>query len=149
MLPLVVSTIDIVLFPPKTPIVSSPAPPEMKLYPPVANKSSTIKKLKSGGISKKDQQHFLEFKRQQYLYSKAVMEEFGEGSVKALWWNMFKDRDWIKIPFNKTEYQEAQNWALDTIHLIENETEWLPNTSNNNWFYCVNLCGINCCEYRP
>lgn len=110
------------------------------------HKSSIIKKLKSGKISKSDQNHFLEFKRQQYLYCKAVLEEYGVGSVKELWWNMFRQRDWIKIPFNQDEYQEAQDWALDTIHRIENETEWLPNPS---FFYCNNLCSISGCPYKP
>lgn len=110
------------------------------------HKSSTIKLLKNGDISKSDQDHFLAFKRQQYLYSKAIIEEFGEGFVKELWWNMFKDRKWIKIPFNTDEYHEAQDWALDTIHRIEKETEWLPNPQ---MFYCNYLCGVNGCEYKP
>ena len=110
------------------------------------HKSSTIKKLKSGKISKSDQAHFLAFCRQQYLYSKAVMEEFGDGCVKELWWNMFKDQDWIKIPFDRDEYQEAQTWALDTIHRIERETEWMPNPES---FYCWNLCGLQYCDYKP
>lgn len=110
------------------------------------HKSSTIKKLRNGNISKSDQEHFLSFKRQQYLYSKAVIEEFGEGTIKELWWNMFKDRDWIKIPFNIDEYHEAQEWALNTIHEIENEIEWPPNP---DFFYCNYLCGVNGCEYKP
>jgi len=110
------------------------------------HKSSMIKKLKSGKISKGDQEHFLAFKRQQYLYSKAIIEEYGEGSIKELWWNMFRQHDWIKIPFDYMEYQEAQNWALDTIHKIENEIEWLPNP---DFFYCNYLCGLNGCEYKP
>lgn len=110
------------------------------------HKSSTIKKLRSGKISKSDYKHFLEFRRQQYLYAKAIIEEFGEGSVKELWWNMFKDRDWIKIPFDQNEFQEAQDWALDTIHRIENETEWLPKP---DFWYCNYLCGMTWCEYKP
>lgn len=110
------------------------------------HKSSSIKVLKSGKISKSDQGHFLAFKRQQYLYSKAVIEEFGIGSVKELWWNMFKDHNWIKIPFDEKEYLEAQEWALDTIHRIENETEWLPRPE---FFYCHYLCGMQGCEYKP
>ena len=111
------------------------------------HKTSIIKKLKSGAISKSDREHFLAFKRQQYLYSKAILEEFGEGSVKELWWNMIRQKEWIKIPFNKDEYQEAQDWALETIHKIENETEWLP--SPQMW-YCNYLCGqSDCCPYKP
>lgn len=110
------------------------------------HKSSIIHKLKSGKISKSDQEHFLAFQRQQYLYSKAVLEEYGEGSIKALCWNMFRQRDWIQIPFKQEEYQEAQDWALETIHKIESETEWLPNPS---YFYCWNLCSCQGCEYKP
>ena len=110
------------------------------------HKSASIKILKSGAISKSDQHHFLEFKRQQYLYAKAIIEEFGEGCVKELWWNMFKDQKWIKIPFNLDEYQEAQQWALDTIHRIEKETEWLPNPE---MWYCNYLCGQSGgCPYK-
>ena len=110
------------------------------------HKSSSIKILKNGNVSKSDQEHFLAFKRQQYLYAKAILEEFGEGSVKELWWNMFKDQNWIKIPFDNEEYLEAQKWALDTIHKIENETEWPPNP---NMWYCNYLCGQSCgCPYR-
>jgi hypothetical protein len=121
------------------------------------HKSSSIKILKSGKISKSDQQHFLEFRRQQYLYSKAVIEEFGEGSVKELWWNMFRDHNWIKIAFNQEEYLEAQDWALDVIHRVENETEWEPREDmmkameEIKWpgFYCMNLCCIRSkCPYR-
>ena len=110
------------------------------------HKTSVIKRLKSGAISKPDQDHFLAFQRQQYLYSKPVMEEFGDGCIKELWWNMVRQRDWIKIPFSNDEYEEAQKWALDTIHRIEKETEWLPNPS---MWYCNYLCGVSgYCQYK-
>lgn len=110
------------------------------------HKSSNIKVLKSGKISKSDQEHFLSFKRQQYLYCLPIIEEYGKGCVKELWWNMFKDGDWIKIPFDEKEYQETLEWTLDTIHRIEKETEWLPNPQ---YFYCWNLCSCIGCEYKP
>lgn len=110
------------------------------------HKSSTIKKLKSGKISKSDEEHFLAFKRQQYLYCKPIIEQYGEDCIKELWWNMFKDHDWIKIPFDQKEYEEAQIWAIDTIHRIEKEVEWLP--SPDMW-YCNFLCGqSDCCPYK-
>lgn len=110
------------------------------------HKSASIKILKSGKISKSDQLHFLEFKRQLYLYSKAVMAEYGQ--VDYLEWNMFKDQNNIKIPWDKEEYEEAIQWALDTIHKIEQEEEW---RANPDWYYCHNLCGqrFNACPYKP
>ena len=53
----------------------------------VDHKSASIKILKNGNISKSDQQHFLEFKRQLYLYSIPIIKEYG--GVSKLKWNMF------------------------------------------------------------
>lgn len=109
------------------------------------HKSASLKILKSGKISKSDQAHFLEFKRQLYLYSKAVIEEYGK--VDFLEWNMFKDQNDIRIPWDEKEYNEALTWAEDTIHAIENEIEWRPNPS---YYYCNNLCSqrFNACPYK-
>lgn len=112
----------------------------------IDHKSSTIRKLKNNKISKSDQAHFLAFKRQQYLYCIPLIEKYGEGCIKELRWNMFKQREWITIPFNQEEYQEAKDWALDTIHRIEKETKWEPNPDR---FYCWNLCSLGYCEYKP
>lgn len=112
----------------------------------VDHKSASIKILKNGNISKSDQQHFLEFKRQLYLYSIPIIKEYG--GVSKLKWNMFKDQKWIEIPWKQEEYDEAVQWAKDTLKLIENEKEWLPNP---DYYYCHYLCGQrNCaCEYKP
>ena len=120
--------------------------PEDGKYILVDHKSSNIKILKSGKISKSDQEHFLAFKRQQFLYCLPIIEEYGEGCVKELRWNMFRNREWISIPFNKEEYEETIDWAISTIHRIENETEWPPKP---DMFFCRNLCGCDYCEYRP
>lgn len=111
----------------------------------IDHKSARIKILKNGSISKPDQQHFLEFKRQLYLYSISIIEEYG--SVSKLKWNMFKDQQWIEISWKQEEYDEALQWAKDTLELIEKETVWLPNP---NYYYCHYLCGQrnNACEYK-
>ena len=106
----------------------------------VDHKLSTLKKLKSGKISKADQQHFIEFKRQTYLYSKAIIEEYGH--VDRLKWNMYKMRDWIEIEWNEDEYNEAIAWASSTINELIKTKEWPPKDScGPNDFYCHNLCG--------
>lgn len=109
------------------------------------HKSASIKVLKNGKISKSDLDHFEEFKRQLYLYSKPIIEEYG--AVDVLQWNMFKDQKFISIPWNEDEYTEAIKWALDTIDLIKKEEEWLPNP---DFFYCHNLCSQrkNACEFK-
>lgn len=110
------------------------------------HKSASLKFKKNGEISKTDEQHFLEFKRQLYLYSMPVIEEYGK--VDYLEWNMFKDQKKIKIDWNEEEYKEALQWAEDTIKLIEKETLWLPKP---DYYYCHYLCSQrnNCCEYKP
>ena len=112
----------------------------------IDHKSASIKILKNGNISKSDQAHFLEFQRQLYLYSYPIIKEYGK--VSKLKWNMFKDRRWIEIPWKQEEYDEAIQWAKDTLELIEKETEWAPNTSSK--YYCNYICGQrnNACEYK-
>lgn len=111
------------------------------------HKSSSIKVLKNGNISKSDQEHFDAFKKQQYLYSRAVIDEY-EVKPSYLSWNMFKDGTSITIPWEEEEMQETLDWAYDTIVAIENETEYL---ANPGFYYCSNLCSIrgNCeCPYK-
>ena len=112
----------------------------------IDHKSASIKILKNGKISKPDQQHFLDFCRQLYLYSIPIIEEYG--SVSKLKWNMFKDQKWIEIPWEQEGYEEAIQWAKDTLELIENEKDWRPNP---RYYYCYFLCGQrnHACEYKP
>ena len=110
------------------------------------HKSASIKILKNGKVSKSDQEHVREFIRQLCLYAIPIIEEYGH--VDELWWNLFKDKNWLKMPFNKEDYDEAIKWAEDTLKLIETEKEWLPNNSSS--YYCNYLCGQrnNACEYK-
>lgn len=111
------------------------------------HKSASIKFLKNGEPSKKDVDHLLEFKRQQYLYSKAIKKEYGK-FPSVLQWNLFKDQVLYKIDFKESEYNETIKWAEDTVRLIKNECMWLPD--NSNYFYCNNLCGYRnaACDYK-
>ena len=108
------------------------------------HKSASIKTLKNGKISKKDQKHFEEFKNQLYLYSIPIIEQYGK--VDYLMWNLFKERNYIKIPYDHNELEKAKQWALDTIHEIENEKNYDPVF---DYFYCTNLCGLNKKEFCP
>lgn len=109
------------------------------------HKTSSFKYLKNGNISKTDQPHFLDFKRQEYLYCIPLIEEYGK--VDKLSWNMIRDQRIIEIPFNEDEYKEAQEWAINNIETIMNETLWLPDTSSS--YRCQVLCGQRSgCPYR-
>lgn len=105
------------------------------------HKSGSLKILKSGKISKSDEAHFREFKRQLYLYSKPVIEEYGE-RVKYLSWNLFKDLRSITIPWDRSEYDEALQWAESTVQILLQTSDWpMKEGAGENDFYCRNLCG--------
>lgn len=109
------------------------------------HKSSTIKILKNGNISKSDIEHFEAFKRQQYLYSSVVLAEYGR--VDKLAWNMFKDGTKIEIPWSQEALDDTMDWAYNTIKNIEKETDY---SAKPNYYYCVNLCSTrnNYCPYK-
>lgn len=109
----------------------------------VDHKSSTIKLLKNGNVSKGDAEHFLAFQRQLYLYSIPVIEEYGK--VDRLKWNMFKDGTEIEIPFNPDDQKATVDWTIETIAQIEQEAEFQPNP---DFFYCCNLCSRRA-DYCP
>ena len=110
------------------------------------HKSASIKFTKKGEVSKGDQDHVREFIRQLCLYAIPVIKEYGH--VDELWWNLFKERKWLKMDFKKEDYDEAIKWAEDTIKLIENEKEY---PCNPDFFYCNYLCSQrnNACEFKP
>lgn len=109
------------------------------------HKTSSFKYLKNGNVSKTNLEHFTAFKRQEYLYCIPLIEKYGK--VDKLSWNMIRDRKVIEIPFNKTEFEEAQRWAIGNIEKLRSELLWLPNTSNS--YNCNVLCGQRkSCSYR-
>lgn len=113
----------------------------------VDHKSGSIKILKSGKISKSDTEHFLSFQRQLYLYSKAVIEEYGE-VPKTLAWNLFRTGNVIETPFVREDYEAAIKWADETIKKIENERDWSPTPDD---FFCRFICDHrnSACEWKP
>ena len=112
------------------------------------HKSTILKTLKNGDISKTDRPHFEEFKKQLLLYSHQIITEYGDGAIKELQWNMFRGGTKLTIPWKREEYEEAMKWAIDTIHLIEQDTLFLPDSSN--FFWCHQLCSQrnNACPYK-
>ena len=109
------------------------------------HKTSSFKYLKNGSVSKTNQEHFTAFKRQEYLYCIPLIEQYGK--VDKLTWNMIRDQRVIEIPFDKNEFKEAQEWAVQQIQTVEKETLWLPDTSQS--YFCNVLCGqSNTCLYR-
>lgn len=111
------------------------------------HKSGSLKMTKNGKISKTSEEHFESYKRQLYLYSIAIINEYGV-KPKYLKWNLFKDRNYVQIEFNDKEFEETKEWAIKTIENIKNDENFYPNPSA---YFCQNICDMrNCaCEYKP
>lgn len=110
------------------------------------HKSASMKYKKNGGFTKASQLKFTEYKYQLYLYSVAIIEEYGK--VDYLEWNFFKDGKSVRIPWDSKDYEAAKKWAVDTIKRIENETEW-PMKEKTEYMYCSYLCSKRgCCPLR-
>ena len=98
-----------------------------------------------GTVKSNAKQDFDSYKKQIYLYCRAVKEEFGE-FPKEMSWNFFKDNaQTATIPFSKKEYNAAMKWLINSIHEIEDETDY---DATLDYFYCNNLCNFRYnCEY--
>lgn len=110
------------------------------------HKSANIKQTKKGGFYSADKDKIMMYKRQQYLYSRYFVEQGMK--VDFLEWNFF-DSGWVyKIPWNKEEYDEAEQWTKNTIKQIYACTEFNPDTSSK--YFCDNICDYRnkCCDFR-
>ena len=81
--------------------------------------------------------------RQLYLYSTPVYEKYGK-YPSYLCFNCFRTGKFICEPFVSSAYESAVDWALETIHLIENEEYF---AADPEYFKCHWLCGYyDICE---
>jgi hypothetical protein len=111
----------------------------------VDHKSSEYPIGKKGNVLKKKINDYESYKKQLYLYSQPVIEEYGV-EPSEIWWNYFKEQQWLKLPFIKDEYEASKKWATELISNIYSEENFLPNL---DYFYCNNLCGFrNSCDYK-
>lgn len=99
------------------------------------HKSANITFTKKNLVSKSSVEKMRKYEYQQYLYTIPFIEK-GE-TIDFLEWNFFNNQKIYRIPWNKTDYENAKSWALHTIELIEKEENWHPNP---DYYYCRNLC---------
>lgn len=104
------------------------------------------KALSPRNVRKKDiakNKELDEYLRQLYLYSVAVIEEYGQ--PKYLEFNCFRTQTWIKEPFKTEDFLRAQEWALNAIQIISNNEDWSPNME---YWKCKYICDQNKnCDY--
>jgi hypothetical protein len=98
-------------------------------------KSASLSWLKNGSPAKKSVEKMKMYERQLYLYSKALID--AGMTPKFLCWNFFNDGKIYKIQFDQNNYNETIKWALETISLIEKETEF---EMKEEYYFCKNIC---------
>ena len=109
----------------------------------VDHKSASLKWTKTGKITKQSAEKLEAYKRQLYLYSKALIDEGIQPDY--LCWNFFNDNKIYKIPFNRKEYEAALAWATTTINTIRNTEEF---KEHEDWYFCHYICDMrNKCNY--
>lgn len=100
------------------------------------HKSSEYPYGKSGKIKKKSIDKVKSYKRQLYLYSKAVYEELGVYPKKIVW-NYFRECKFDVQLFDTEEYNESLEWAKSVIERIYKADEF---EMVDDYFFCNHLC---------
>lgn len=91
----------------------------------VDHKSTEYPFKQNGEVKKKMLKSFNTYRKQMYLYCRAVYQTFGE-FPKAMTWNHFKENRFATIPFIKSEYEEIMKWFEKTIEAAEKEEAFEP-----------------------
>ena len=97
-------------------------------------------------VLKNSEENFNSYKHQMYLYSKAVIEEYGIQPSNITWLH-FKDGKFATIDFNETEYHKSLDWASKIIENIYKDRKFEAKTS---FVMCGKLCSYRDgdCEYK-
>lgn len=110
-----------------------------------SKKLSNPRKSTWENIDKRRKSELYQYLRQLYLYSKPLIEKY-KVYPQILIFNSFKVGKWIEIPFDKDDYQESLDWALNIINNIYNDENMTER--HDKQYFCDNICGTSSyCEY--
>lgn len=106
----------------------------------IDNKSRELKPRGKKKRTKNDDE-IDEMLTQLYLYSAAILSEYGKLPTK-LCFNCFKNGVFIEEDFDETKYKEAIEWAKKTVEEISSveEEDFRPDIE---FFRCCYLCGFS------
>lgn len=108
-------------------------------------KSSSGTLKKNGEPKKQSEDTWNGYKKQALIYAEGIKQKYGE-YPKSLLWLLFRDQQTFCIAFNVDDCKSAQDWAVETIHKIESDEEFLPQKS---FIMCNQLCDFRrSCEYK-
>lgn len=96
----------------------------------------------------KNEEEKKKYTRQLYLYSTYVKEKYGR-FPDELQFLMFRKNTLIKIDFNEGDYNEAIEWAKNTVAEIRGAFDYPPAALECKDFYAENLCNHReYCEFN-
>lgn len=105
--------------------------------------SDTLKK--NGEPKKQFSDTWDGYKKQALLYACGIYQQY-KTYPKTLKWLLFRDQKVVSIDFDEEDCETVQQWAINTIHNIENDEEFLP---KKNYLMCNQLCDFRLsCEYK-
>ena len=110
----------------------------------VDHKSRSLKPRSNRKKPTKSDEELDRYLRQLYLYSIAAFDIYGEYPTQLMF-NCFRTGEMIVEPFRQDGFDEAKQWAVESIRAIQTQAKWWP---NYDFFRCKHLCGLNSgCEY--
>lgn len=112
----------------------------------IDNKSRSLKPRSEKEKPTAKDKELDEMLRQLYIYSRAVEEEYGR-LPKWLCFNCFKSGEFIIEPFNEKAYDEAIEWAVNSVETIKDTNDFPP---KGDYFSCRFICEVknDCCYYE-
>jgi CRISPR/Cas system-associated exonuclease Cas4 (RecB family) len=98
--------------------------------------------------NKTDEEYLSGYKKQLYLYSYFLKIEKNIDIDKIILW-FIRNNENIEIEVNPTEIRKALVWMEETVVKIKAETEFEPNLSKKNGYFCSFICSMkSLCRYR-
>ena len=111
----------------------------------VDHKSSKHFLKKNGEPLKNTLGEFEAYKKQMYLYCKAIKDCMGLQVNKIVWHHFKDDGQLTVITFNESDYQGVMDWAVKTIDEIRQDEAF---EAKQSFYRCKELCPYrNNCEY--
>lgn len=105
----------------------------------------------------KSQKEHHAYLRQLYLYSKYIIDKYGE-EPKSLIFHLFRSAEIVDIPFDRKEYNKAIDWAKSIVEIAQTDQTYVDKIEieyadgnieefkHDDWF-CNQLCSMrNHCE---
>ncbi len=98
--------------------------------------------------TKQDDKKLQDYKKQMEIYVHFLWQQDGIEINKIFLW-FIRNNKFVELDVNPMKIVDSLDWLESGINNIKNETEWLPNNTKANKFFCEQLCGMRLnCEHK-